>query len=126
MKNIVVSIPNSLLSGGITLYLKQDTDFCIFHEEQLGRFVNTCCAVCAEVVLIEVRAYSPHTIEEWLTRIKEVKEKLPHCKSAFIVDENANPQLAEQVRQVRSDRLIDAFFYGAVSGEYVTAVVASL
>jgi hypothetical protein len=44
----------------------------------------------------------------------------------YVVDENSSPELADQVALACSNRLIDAFVYGTVSGEYVTALIGSL
>ena len=126
MKSIVVSIPNTLLSGGLCLYLEKEPDFRVFREDRLAQLSDTCVAVGAGVLLVEVRRYSPYTVKEWLKRSEEVKEKLPQCKAAFVVDENSSPEVAEEVRQAKGKGLIDAFFYGTVSGEYLAAVVGSL
>lgn len=126
MKNIVVSIPNTLLSGGLCLYLKKEPDFRIFREDRLEQLADTCVAVGADVLLAEVRHHSPYTVGDWLKRSEEVKKKLPRCRIAFVVDENSSPEVAEEVKQVKGKGLIDAFFYGTVSGEYLAAVVGSL
>ncbi len=126
MKNIVVSVPNTLLSGGICMYLEREKDFFIMREDKLDQLTNTCLAAEAEVLLAEVRHYPPYSVEDWFKRAKGVKALLPHCKIAFIVDENSNPQTAEEVKEAKIHGLIDAFFHTTVSGEYLTAVVSSL
>ncbi len=126
MKSIVVSIPNNLLSGGLCLYLKDEPDFRVFPEDRLEQLVDTCVVAGADVLLAEVRHYSPYTVGDWLTRFEEIRKQLPRCKIAFVVDENSSPKVAEEVKQAKSKGLIDTFFYGTVSGEYVTAVIGSL
>lgn len=126
MKSIVVSIPNNLLSGGLCLYLKDEPGFRVFPEDRLEQLVDTCVAAGADVLLAEVRHYSPYTVEDWLARSRRIKEHLPKCRVAFVVDENSSPKVAEEVKQAKSKGLIDTFFYGTVSGEYVTAVIGSL
>ena len=126
MKNIVVSIPNNLLSGGLCLYLKRESSFCIFQEDRLAQLTDTCVAAGANVLLAEVRHYSPYTVGDWLKRSAQIKERLPQCRVAFVVDENSSPEVAQEVKQAKRKGLIDAFFYGTVSGEYVTAVLGSL
>jgi len=73
-----------------------------------------------------VRERPPHTLDEWNIRVKAIKKNLPDFKVVYVVDENSSPELADQVALARSNRLIDAFIYGTVSGEYVTALVGSL
>ena len=126
MKNIVVSIPNNLLSGGLCLYLKSESGFRIFQEDRLEQLMDTCVAAGADVLLAEVRYYSPYTVEDWLTRSSRIKEHLPQCRIAFVVDENSSPEVAKEVKRAKGKGLIDTFFYGTVSGEYVTAVIGSL
>ena len=126
MKNIVVCIPNSLLAGGIVMYLERDPNFRVYRDDSAIRIEEFCVVARADVVVAEVRERSPHTIEEWNDRIKEIRKKLPDCKTVYVVDENSSPDLADRVALVRSEKLIDAFVYGTVSGEYLTAVVGSL
>ena len=126
MKKIVVSIPNALLAGGVVMYLKKNPDFKVYREDNPSGIENLCIASKADVLLAEVRERPPHTLDEWNIRVKEIKKKLPDCKAVYVVDENSSPKLADQVALARSNRLIDAFIYGTVSGEYVTALVGSL
>ena len=126
MKKIIVSIPNALLAGGVVMYLKKNPDFKIYREDDPSGIEDLCIASKADVLLAEVRERPPHTLDEWNIRVKEIKKNLPDCKAVYVVDENSSPKLADQVALARSNRLIDAFIYGTVSGEYVTALVGSL
>ena len=126
MKKIIVSIPNALLAGGVVMYLKKNPDFNIYREDNPSGIEDLCIASKADVLLAEVRERPPHTLDEWNIRLNEIKKKLPDCKAVYVVDENSSPELADRVALARSNRLIDAFIYGTVSGEYVTALVGSL
>ena len=126
MKKIIVSIPNALLAGGVVMYLKKNPDFKVYREDNPSGIEDLCIASKADVLLAEVRERPPHTLDEWNIRLNEIKKKLPDCKAVYVVDENSSPELADQVALARSNRLIDAFIYGTVSGEYVTALVGSL
>ena len=126
MKKIVVSIPNALLAGGVVMYLKKNPEFKVYREDNPSGIESLCVDSKAEVLLAEVRERPPHTLDEWNVRVKEIKKKLPDCKVVYVVDENSSPELADQVALARSNRLIDAFVYGTVSGEYVTALIGSL
>ena len=126
MKKIIVSIPNALLAGGVVMYLKKNPDFKVYREDNSSGIEDLCVASKADVLLAEIRERPPHTLDEWNIRVKEIKKKLPDCKAVYVVDENSSPELAEQVALARSNRLIDAFVYGTVSGEYVTALIGSL
>ena len=126
MKKIIVSIPNALLAGGVVMYLKKNPDFKVYREDNPSGIEDLCIASKADVLLAEVRERSPHTLDEWNIRVKAIKISLPDCKVVYVVDENSSPDLADQVALARSNRLIDAFVYGTVSGEYVTALIGSL
>ena len=126
MKRIIVSIPNALLAGGVVMYLKKNPDFKVYREDNPSGIEDLCIASKADVLLAEVREISPHTLDEWNIRVKAIKKGLPDCKVVYVVDENSSPELADQVALARSNRLIDAFVYGTVSGEYVTALIGSL
>ena len=126
MKKIIVSIPNALLAGGVVMYLKKNPDFKIYREDNPSGIEDLCIASKADVLLAEVRERPPHTLDEWNIRVKAIKKGLPDCKVVYVVDENSSPELADQVALARSNRLIDAFVYGTVSGEYVTALIGSL
>ena len=126
MKKIIVSIPNALLAGGVVMYLKKNPDFKIYREDNPSGIEDLCIASKVDVVVAEVRERPPNTLDEWNIRVKAIKKGLPDCKVVYVVDENSSPELADQVALARSNRLIDAFVYGTVSGEYVTALIGSL
>ena len=126
MKTIVVSIPNSLMAGGICKYLEQDPNLKVIRHDRRERISTLRLAAKADVLLVEVRNYSPYTVSDWLTEHSSVKTELPGCKLAIVVDENSCPKTADKVQAARTEGLLDVFFYGTVSGEYVTAVLASL
>ena len=126
MKKIIVSIPNALLAGGVVMYLKKNPDFKVYREDNPSGIEDLCIASKADVLLAEVRERPPHTLDEWNIRVKSIEKSLPDCKVVYVVDENSSPDLADQVALARRNRLIDAFVYGTVSGEYVTALIGSL
>ena len=50
----------------------------------------------------------------------------PECKIVLIVDENAEKEVAKQVKQAKIDGLIDQFIYGSISATYLADIVDSL
>jgi hypothetical protein len=42
------------------------------------------------------------------------------------VDENAEKEVAEQVKQAKKDGLIDQFIYSSISSTYLSAIVECL
>ena len=58
--------------------------------------------------------------------ISSVRLQIPECKIVLIVDENAEKELAKEVRQAKKDGLIDQFIYGSISATYLADIVDSL
>ena len=96
----------------------------------------TCSVICsrthslrhclAYALVMEVTKYSPWLLEERLKLCKEVKKHVPECKILFLVDENADAELANSVKQVKKDGLIDNFIYASVSPTYLAAILDTL
>ena len=52
--------------------------------------------------------------------------RIVRCCLNLVVDENTEKKLADKVRQVKKDGLIDNFIYGSVSSTYLSAVIDTL
>ena len=57
---------------------------------------------------------------------RRLRQGLPGCQVALVVDEVCEPQLADQVRRAKKDGLIDGFFYSSVSSDYLSAMIDAL
>ena len=128
MKNIVISMQNTLLSEAIARAFSDTGEFRI---EQIlpGKTNDTlslCCAMQAEILLMEVSRLPAYTLESRLKLIECVRRAMPNCKFVLLCDENGDPELARQVVCARQDRLIDAFLYASVTPAYLTAALDAL
>ena len=128
MKNIVISMQNTLLSEAIARAFSDTGEFRI---EQIlpGKTNDTlslCCAMQAEILLMEVSRLPAYTLENRLNLIACVRKVMPSCKFVLLCDENVDPELAHRVMIVRQDRLIDAFLYASVTHAYLTAALDAL
>ena len=128
MKNIVISMQNTLLSEAIARAFSDTGEFRI---EQIlpGKTNDTlslCCAMQAEILLMEVSRLPAYTLENRLKLIECVRRAMPNCKFVLLCDENGDPELARRVMIVRQDRLIDAFLYASVTPAYLTAALDAL
>ena len=117
MKNIVISMQNTLLSEAIARAFSDTGEFRI---EQIlpGKTNDTlslCCAMQAEILLMEVSRLPAYTLESRLKLIECVRRAMPNCKFVLLCDENGDPELAHRVVIVRQDRLIDAFLNASVT-----------
>ena len=128
MKNIVISMQNTLLSEAIARAFSDTGEFRI---EQIlpGKTNDTlslCCAMQAEILLMEVSRLPAYTLERRLKLIECVSRAMPNCKFVLLCDENGDPELARRVKIARQDHKIDAFFYTSVTPGYLTAAVEAL
>ena len=128
MKNIVISMQNTLLSEAIARAFSDTGEFRI---EQIlpGKTNDTlslCCAMQAEILLMEVSRLPAYTLESRLKLIECVRRAMPNCKFVLLCDENSDPELAHRVKIARQDHKIDAFFYTSVTPGYLTAAVEAL
>ena len=128
MKNIVISMQNTLLSEAIARAFSDTGEFRI---EQIlpGKTNDTlslCCAMQAEILLMEVSRLPTYTLESRLKLIECVRRAMPNCKFVLLCDENGDPELARRVKIARQDHKIDAFFYTSVTPGYLTAAVEAL
>ena len=128
MKNIVVSMQNTLLSEAIAHALTETREFRV---EQIlpgrtGDALSLCAAMPADILLMEVSRLPAYTLENRLNLIACVRKAMPSCKFVLLCDENVDPELAHRVMIVRQDRLIDAFLYASVTHAYLTAALDAL
>ena len=128
MKNLVVSMQNTLLSEAVARSLAETGEFRV--EQVLpGKTNDTlslCCAMQAEILLMEVSRLPAYTWESRLKLIECVRRAMPNCKFVLLCDENGDPELARRVKIARQDHKIDAFFYTPVTPGYLTAAVEAL
>jgi N12 class adenine-specific DNA methylase len=75
---------------------------------------------------MEVTGYTPWKLGERMKLRDAVKAQHPECKVVLIVDENAEREVAKQVKQAKKDGLIDQFIYGSISATYLADIVDSL
>ena len=128
MREIVVSMQNTLLSEAVARSLAETGDFRV--EQVLpGKTDDTfslCRAVQADILLMEVSRLSAYTLESRLSLIDRLSAKVPGCKFVLLCDENSDPELARQVVCARQDRRIDAFLYASVTPAYLVAAMDAL
>ena len=128
MKNIVISMQNTLLSEAIARAFSDTGEFRV--EQVLpgrtGDTLSLCAAVRADILLMEVSRLPAYTLESRLKLIECVRRAMPNCKFVLLCDENSDPELARRVKIARQDHKIDAFFYTSVTPGYLTAAVEAL
>lgn len=127
MRRVVIDMQNTLFADAVVEALRRfDSDFEPIMSESPEKILFLCDSVLANVLIMEVTAYTPWKLEERMKIRDKLKKTNPDCKIVLVVDENTEKKLADQVRQVKKDGLIDNFIYGSVSSTYLSAVIDTL
>ena len=127
MRRVVVDMQNALFADAIATALRNfDSSFEVCQSESPAKTTDMCAFTQANILIVEVTAYTPWKLEERMKIRGEVKAQNPNCKIVLVVDENTEKKLADKVRQAKKDGLIDNFIYGSVSSTYLSAVIDAL
>ena len=124
----VISTQNGLLSGALLKYLNERGEILAQRILTLDQDepYNTCRSLNVDILLMEVTRVPHYTLEERMKTIRQIRRDIPKCRIALLCDENADQELAEQVKDAKKNGVIDGFFYSSVSGEYLAAALDSL
>ena len=127
MSRIAINMQNSLFCNAIADTLRQsDNDLEPYTIDSHDKVVDECRWIAPYALLMEVTGYTPWLLSERMKIRDAVKKMNPECKIVFIVDENAEKEVAKQVKQAKKDGLIDQFIYGSISAAYLADIVDSL
>lgn len=126
MRCVIIHMKNYIFSDAVSQALRNDgqKDLLVtkvYTQKELEQYIDF-----ASVLLMEVTGYPSYTVEERLKLRDRVKAVNPDCKIVFVVDENSEPEVANQVRKAKKDGLIDQFIYGSISASYLVALVDTL
>ena len=127
MRRVVVDMQNALFADAIATALQKfDSDFDVYQSESPAKTTDMCVFTDANILIMEVTAYTSWKLEGRMKIRGEVKAQSPSCKIVLVVDENTEKKLADKVRQAKKDGLVDNFIYGSVSSTYLSAVIDAL
>ena len=120
MRRVVVDMQNALFADAIATALQKfDSDFEVCQSESPDKTADMCVFTEAKVLIMEVTAYTPWLLCERMKLRDEVKTTCPDCKIALIVDSNTEKQAAKDIRDAKKNGIIDQFFYGSMTAEYL-------
>ena len=118
---------NSLFCNAISDTLRRSgNELDPYTVDSPDRVVEECKWVAPYALLMEVTGYTPWKLHERMKIRDAVKGQNPDCKIVLIVDENAEKEVARQVKQAKKDGLIDQFIYGSISASYLADIVDTL
>ena len=127
MRIIVIDMQCTLIARAFERVLRQEmTDCNPIISEKPENTVEQCRLFKPYALLMEVTEYTPWMLKERLKICESVKKQVSDCKFVLSVDENANPKLADKVKQCKKDGLIDAFIYNSTSERYLAAILDSV
>lgn len=120
MQKIVVDIQNFLFADSIAAaFRNSDYDIDVVRAETPNDTVELCQMYKPFVLVMEVMGYTPWLLCDRLRLRDEVKSVCPDCKIALLVDSNTEKQAAKDIRDAKKNGIIDQFFYGSMTSEYL-------
>lgn len=127
MRRVLINMQNALFCNAIAETLRRsDNEFNTYTVDVPDKVVDDCKWISPYALLMEVTGYTPWKLCERLKIRDAVKALHPECKIVLVVDENAEKEVAKQVKQAKKDGLIDQFIYGSISATYLADIVDSL
>ena len=127
MRRIVINMQSTLFCNAISETLRRSgNDFDTYAVDDPGKVADDCKWIAPYALLMEVTGYTPWKLCERMKIRDAVKVQNPDCKIVLIVDENAEKEVAKQVKQAKKDGLIDQFIYGSISASYLADIMDSL
>lgn len=125
MPRVVVNTQNYMFADMIKRTLESG-DFSVTIVDRSEKLLPEFNRTAANIVLMEVTGYTPWKIEERMKLRHQIKKIDPDCKIAFLVDEKAEPAVAQKVRRAKTDGLIDQFIYTSISASYLLGVMETI
>ena len=124
MRRIVLDLQGGLLAEAVMQVLAgYDPDFIVYRSSKPEDTLTLCRSCHANVLVMEVIRQGIWKLSERLRLCSAVKNLGWDCKVLLLVDENADEQLAAEVRQTVKDQLADDFIYASVSPTYLAGVI---
>lgn len=127
MKKIVLDIQSDIHAQTMERMLMQKLDDCqVVISESPDTTAEWCRTHRPDVLLMEVKAYSPWMFRQRMAIRDKVGRSVENCRIILFVDDDTDGELTEQVRQAKREGLIDAFLFGSVSENYFASVIDSV
>lgn len=123
----MINMQNALFCHAISDTLRSsDNDLTPYPVDSPDKVVEECRWISPYALLMEVTGYTPWKLCERMKLRDGVKAIHPECKIVLIVDENAEKEVAKQVKQMKKEGQIDQFIYGSISASYLADIMDSL
>ena len=127
MKKIVLDIQSNIHAHTMERMLMQELDDCqVVISESPDSTAEWCETHRPDVLLMEVKMFSPWMFSERMAIRDKVKRSTENCRVVLFVDDESNKNLTEEVQQAKREGLIDAFLFDSVSENYFASVIDSV
>lgn len=127
MKKIVLDIQSGIHAHNMERMLMQKLDdYQVVVSESPDSTAGWCRTHRPDVLLMEVKAYSPWMFSERMKICEKVKQSTLECRIILFVDDESDGSLTARVRQAKREGNIDAFLFGSVSDNYFVSVIDSV
>ena len=127
MRRIVINMQNFLFCNAISDTLRRSgNELDPYIVDSPDKVLEECKWLIPHTLLLEVTVYMPWKLCERMKIRDAMKVQRPSCKIVLVVDENAEKEVAKQVKQAKKDGLIDQFIYSSISATYLADIVDSL
>ena len=127
MRRIVINMQSFLFCNAIADTLSRSgNELEPYTIDSPDKVVDECKWIAPYALMLEVTGHTPWMLHERMKICEAVKQKHPECKLVLIVDENADKEIAKQVKQAKKDGYIDQFIYGSISASYLADIIDSL
>ncbi len=127
MKKIVLDMQSGIHAHNMERMLMQELEDCqVVISESPDSTPEWCRSHRPDVLLMEVKAYSPWMFAERMAIRDKVRQNMNDCRIILFVDDESDAELTEKVRQAKRAGRIDAFLFGSVSENYFASVIDSV
>ena len=127
MRKIVLDIQSSIHAHTMERMLMQELDDCqVVISESPDSTAEWCKTHRPDVLLMEVKMFSPWMFSERMAIRDKVKRSTENCRVVLFVDDESKKNLTEEVQQAKRKGLIDAFLFDSVSENYFASVIDSV
>ncbi len=126
MKVVLMNLQNSLFAEAVERFLRGDGDFRILNVRHPGEVLRQSELTHPEIAFLEVTRYPLWTFDDRIRLRDSLKAILPSCKIVLMTDEDADLELADEVKTAKIQGLIDGFVYSSVSMTYLSAYLQTI
>ena len=127
MRKIVLDIQSAIHAHNMERMLMQQLEDCQVVVSDSPELTAELCGLHKpNVLLMEVKAYSPWLFPERMEITKKVRKSNPECRIVLFVNDENDAEISENVRRAKRDGFIDAFLFGSVSENYFASVIDSV